>query len=395
MKNESKNAVIFGIKTKDTIHYIGKKTNDFNVDGTINKSDISYAYRNKKIRNVFLKENVELVPLKTVPQDEWYDEKLKEVVDKHKDNHPLLNAQWMLEGKRGVWEGTQGYWIGKKRDANTLKRLSESKYINVVEYDKNGKFKKLWNGAKEIGLQVFKDYKVVNGSGESKIYDILNAKLIRNRYAFDSYWFRLHELMDKFNNIPDYINIQALIEEEKKHRSEIRKSYVRKHISRYTIELYNCYGEMVRTFQNSDEAAFELKISRATVIKLCNGILKCDYVLKYGKKISQEINQKFPEYEIKPLPKTLVKKNRDNKPKEIIKTKTSYSVIQYDSNGNEINSFLNVREASIRLKLPESKIRLSCMLLNHKAEQNGFPILRYGKKIQTITRVPVTPEIKF
>jgi hypothetical protein len=46
--------------------------------------------------------------------EDWYDKKLKTVVQKHKENHPLLNAQWMLDGKRGRFEGTLGWWYGKK-----------------------------------------------------------------------------------------------------------------------------------------------------------------------------------------------------------------------------------------------------------------------------------------
>ena len=387
---EETQAIIYGVKTEDTIHYIGKKTNGVKVDGTINKSDVSYPYRNKKIRNIFMNnEKVKLVPLKTVSQDEWYNEKLKEVLNKHKDNHPLLNAKWMLEGKRGVWEGTQGYWIGKKRDAHTLKRLSESKYIKVVEYDKDGKFKKLWNSAKEIGLQIFKDYKVVNGSGCSRIYDILDAKLIRNRYKFNSYWFRLYELMDTFNDMPDIINIQAFIESEKQRRSEIRKKTVQTHMRRYNVEMYNCYNEIIKNFENSDEAAYELKISRSTVNKLCGGKIKnCAYILKYGRKTRQPVNQKYPEYKIRPIPMLKPVKIKN---KEIVKTKTRYSVVQYDLEGNEINTFIDVKEASAKLGLPASKIRLLCVQLNHKAEKSGFPVLKYGKKIQTVTKINPEP----
>lgn len=123
-----KKAIIYGVKTGDRYHYIGKRYDCRDADGNMRKSDAVYQYVNPKIRNIFENQEVVVEPLEIVSEKLWYDAKLAEVVQKYGEKHPLLNSQWMLEGKRG-------YWQDKQRDANTLKRLSESKYIKIVEYD--------------------------------------------------------------------------------------------------------------------------------------------------------------------------------------------------------------------------------------------------------------------
>ena len=126
----NRTAIIYGIKIGDKYQYIGKKKNCHHPDGNLRKSDVGYQYVNSKIKTVF-DDNQDAVvePILIVPEDQWYDEKLKEVVSKHHDKHPLLNSKWMLEGKHGYWEG-------KTRDEYTINRLAESKHIKIVEYDR-------------------------------------------------------------------------------------------------------------------------------------------------------------------------------------------------------------------------------------------------------------------
>jgi hypothetical protein len=181
----------------------------------------------------------------------------------------------MLKNKRG-------YWQGKKRDEKTLKRLSESKYKSFVQYDINGNLIKIWKSGKEIGTQIFKDYKIVNGGSRTKIYKICENKLIVNRLKYNSYWFKSEELIDKFNEIPEKINVEF---NKRKSRSKPTK------INRYSVECYDMKsGELITTYLNTDEAATKLNITRGHINKLCTGKRKLkDLVLKYGEKSLQSI----------------------------------------------------------------------------------------------------------
>lgn len=42
------------------------------------------------------------------------------------------------------WSGTKGYWYNKKKDIQTINKLSESKEKQIVEYDVKGCLKKIW-----------------------------------------------------------------------------------------------------------------------------------------------------------------------------------------------------------------------------------------------------------
>lgn len=374
---EKDDAIIYGIKTGNTYHYIGK-TIKVNKQGEINKSNVTRQYVNSDIRNVFIKnDNIQIKKIKLVPVNEWYDEKLNEVVKKYqKENHPLLNAKWMLDGKRGVWDGTNGYWYGKKRDEHTIKRLSESKYKKVVEYNYKGYLKKIWDSRKEVGVKVFKDYRIINGSAKSKIYSILDCGRILNRFSHGSYWFSYEEIYNKFNKISNYINISELENEEKKIRSEIGKKAQKnkKFIKQYSIIHHKPDGTII-TYKNAKEAAYKLKTSVKTIQRICKGqiVSNKNYILKYGEKISQPHSIKYPDYTPIPI------KNRNNK---IIKlhTKTSYSIERIE-NGCVINIYIDAKHAAKKLKIPENTVYYICKYKNRKKYPHIE--LRYGKKIKS------------
>jgi hypothetical protein len=118
-----------------------------------------------------------------------------------------------------------GYWRGKKRDSNTLKKLSESKYIKVVQYDKDGNLIKIWDSCKDAAIAIFKDYQIINGSAKSKIYDVLECKTIKNRFIYDSYWFKEKETIGfGFKNPPIKILIDYIYEYEKSIKKSRRKN---------------------------------------------------------------------------------------------------------------------------------------------------------------------------
>lgn len=278
---------IYCIKTGETIHYIGKATCS-NPEGQVNRSDLQYPYRNPGIREVFMGESVSVVPIKFVPMNEWYDEKLQEVVDKHKDNHPLQNAQWMLDGKRGYWEGTGGFWEGKTRDPYTLKKLSESKYKGVLEYDLQGNLIKEWNSRKEVATEVFKDYKVVNGSAASLLYSILTSPNPKTRLRHGSYWFS----RDEFNVVPTKLSIPIMTWKYKRNKPKQRGHDYHK---QFTVEYY-VKEKLYLCFDNAAHAGHVLGMTKDSVRKICNGINKGKYFdLRYGPKKRQLLNQRYGE----------------------------------------------------------------------------------------------------
>jgi len=373
------NVIIFGVKTGDTYHYIGK-TKKINSQGGVNNSYVHRQYTNSNIRNIFVENNdVTVEKLEVTSFENWYDEKLHRVVEKYQNNHPLLNAQWMVEGKRGVWEGTRGYWYGKKRDENTLRKLSKSKFKKVVEYNSKGYLKKIWSSKKEVGINIFKDYRIINGGGKSKIYKILDSSKIINHFSHGSYWFNYDEIYNKYNEIPNYINIIKLKNEEKKIRSEIMKKAQKnkKMIKQYNIIHYKPNGTII-IYKNVKEAAYILKTSVKTIQRICKGqiIPNKNYKLKYGEKNSQPHSVKYPDYI--PISITKIKKKTNNNIK--LSTRTSYS-IERIKNGNIIDIFFDVKHASQKLKLHESIIRRICKFNKIKKYPNIE--LRYGKKIKS------------
>jgi len=299
---EEKNALIYGVKSENEIHYIGKTNKKgIGVNGIINKSKIHAQYTNPPLRDIFQNyENISIEPIIFVPEKEWYPEKNKEVVKHAAEKHPLLNAQWMIDGKNG-------YWQGKKRDAHTLQMLSQSKYKQFVEYDKNGKFKNLWKSGKEIGNKIFGDYRVKNGGGSTKLYERTSkGNSIKRRFAHNSYWFKLEELILHFNGIPEKLNITYMIkkeEEEKKLRRALTNKKKTK-IRRYIVELYErSTDELITMYKNSEEAGYKLKLGVETIRRLCSNTIRpaADFILRYGKKTLQSKNIQFPKYQTKPL----------------------------------------------------------------------------------------------
>jgi hypothetical protein len=282
--------IIYGLKIDDKYHYIGKYSGKLNKEGKINKSDLCVTYHNK-YRNIFaLTENVDITTL-SVADDEWYDEKIKEVVQKYGENNPLQNPQWMLEGKRGYWSDTKGYfngdgyWKGKKRDANTLKQLSESKFKKLVQYDKDGNFVKEWDSIREVAIKVFNDYAVIKGCAKSTLYTILKSGLFKNRFRHGSYWIKSEELMNEFNCIPVRLKIDAIIKSQKKKHVIINKAD-------YTIMEKNIYSvehtanSETKTYMNAFEASNKLKLSVKMVRYYCRNKINgfC-----YGKKMKQKL----------------------------------------------------------------------------------------------------------
>ena len=345
---EKDKAVIYAVKTGDTCHYIGKTIKE-SAEGKITKSLIANTYQNEGLIKVFEDhKDIVIEPLLLVDIKEWYDEKLHEVVQKHKDDHPLVNAQWMLDGKRGI-----EYWRGKKRDAHTLKCLSESKYIRVCQYDKDGVLVRVWKGGKEAAIEVFGDYKLVNNSGKTDLYNAIRAKYVKNKFKMGYYWFREKDLIRYFNLVPTKLNIDAIHQAEQKRKRETRKKQVNVFTTRYTVQQFNKYDKLIRTFDNTAHCGYELKVSMGFVQRICSGKRSNNnYLLAFGPKLRQPSKQEYPDYKIKIKPQIKI-------PKFYKPTRTRRVVYHY-KNGVLIQTYGSVKECAKRLYTNESLVRRHC-----------------------------------
>jgi hypothetical protein len=273
---------------------------------------------------------------------------------------------------------TKGYWKNKKRDPNTIKRLSESKFIKIAQYDKNGILIKIWDSAKEIAVKIFQDYEIVNGGSKSQIYDVLNCRIIDNKFHYNSYWFRCADLKRNFGEIPNKINIEKIRNDQRKIRGDKNKRILSKRteIKKYSVLHYDLDGKLINRYRSSKHAAYELKTSQKIVERICNGNTKNPvFNLKYGEKTLQPINETYPDYEV-------IKPNRPKKNK-YVKTRTKYSVIQLDEFGNQTHKHDSVETAANFLSVKESLVRNLCLNKKEYFIFKGKKIsLKYGDKIQ-------------
>ncbi|MFW6246722.1 MAG: NUMOD1 domain-containing DNA-binding protein [bacterium] len=286
----------------------------------------------------------------------------------------------MTKNKKNIgdyWLNTKGYWKDKKRDANTIKKLSESKFIKIAQYDASGKLIKIWNSAKEIAIKIFDDYEIVDGGSKSQIYSILKCKIIDNKFHFNSYWFKVSELKKKYNEIPPKLDIDKIRNDERRIRGKANKGVLRKktHIKKYSVLHYDYNGKLINKYRSSKHAAYELKITQKVVERICNGRTKNPvYNLKYGAKTIQPVEETYPDYEIvKPI-----------KPAKIrAKTRTKYTVIQLDEFGNKMCVYDSVEDAANKLKIKEAIVRKLCLNKKNFFIYEGKKIsLKYGEKIQ-------------
>jgi hypothetical protein len=359
--------IIYGVKTGNVFHYIGK-TNKPKRNIKLRNSDVTRQYTNSNKRSIFLKnKNIDIIQIRPTEKNIWSDDKLSEVVKKYNENHPLLNTQWMLNGKRGYWSGTKGYWIGKKRDQNTINKLSESKYKRVVQYNKEGNLIKIWNSGKEIGLNILNDYKITKHGGHTKLYHYYKNKYLKTFHG--SYWIKEDFLLKKYEIIPTNI-IDIIIESKNIKQLNRTQNYVKATMrSKYTVIHYNVDNTIKTTYKNVNEAGYILKLHVHTIERLCRGeIINSFYILKYGEKLSQPINQKY-YYTTEPMIK-------ENKTK--LKIKTNITIEQYDKNNNLIKTFKNIDEAAEYFNCNDDRIRYICRGCCKKTEL----FLKIGQKVK-------------
>ena len=339
---------IYGVKIGETIHYIGKTIREGS-DGEIKGHMISNRVKNIALDNIIRNnENVVIEPIKVVETDEWYDEKLNEVVARHAQHHPLVNAQWMLDGKRGP-----EYWLGKTRDAHTIQRLAESKYTRICQYDDKGVLVKVWVGAKEAAIEVFGDYQVIKNSGKTDLYNAMRATTMRSSFRLGYYWFRESDMKRHFGLVPKKLNLAVILDKEKQRKREIRKrSKPTTHTTRATVIQY-CNHEEIERYDNTHHAAFELKIALSTVQKICRGTLfNNNYILEFGPKVLQPINSNYGKY--------VIRFKKHVKPRKVEMTSRTYTEVLHFKNDKLLRTYEGVGEAVKKLGFTEYKVRKLC-----------------------------------
>ena len=286
---------IYGVKNGENFNYIGKTVRIAKEDGNLKHSDIHYQYTNEKIKNLF-NDETNVTVIKVVDEDVWYNEKLHEVVEFYNKKHPLVNAQWMCEGKRGYWEG-------KVKDKYTITRLSESKFKRVFQYDSYGKLYKVWRSGKAAATMVFKDYRIFKGSACSELYSVLRRSTLKGKFSHGYYWFREEDIKILYpKEIPMQIYLYEIDLEQHKKRSVIRKHTVVENIRKASVEHYDTEGHIIYTYKNTSHAAYMLKTTMSNIQRFCSGARHNDYyILKYGEKSLQPVNEKYPEYTVESL----------------------------------------------------------------------------------------------
>lgn len=382
-----KKAVIYGVKSGDTYHYIGK-TIQVNSNNELCNSNVTRQYTRSDIRKVFVENKISIEKLMVIDEDQWYDKKLHEVVRIYGEKHPLLNVQWMLDGKRGYWEDTGGYWKGKTRDPNTIQKLSESKFKKLYQYSEAGVLVKVWESRKEAAIKVFNDYRVVDGGGKTVLYHILKAKTMKGRFRLGFFWFSEETLMEIFKKIPKKLNLATIYSAEKRRRSANRKKQEIVYYTRHTVIQYDENQNEIQRFDNTTQCAYELKISVRTVRKICSGkLINNNYVLVFGEKTRQHLNIKYPRYKIR-YKKCIVPKIR-TKPYQ--KTKTCYIVEHYiitDSSPKDctvgiMKTYDSVKDCARQLGISEAKVRYFCskkITIRDKKKKKKYLNMWYGEK---------------
>jgi hypothetical protein len=288
---------IYGVKNGENFNYIGKTVRTASDEGKLKHSDVHYRYTNEKINNLF-GDNTNITVIKVVDEEIWYNEKLHEVVEFYNKKHPLVNAQWMCEGKRGYWEG-------KVKDKYTIRRLSESKFKRVFQYDSRGKFYKSWRSGKAAATMVFKDYHVFKGSACSKLYGVLDASTLKGKFRHGYYWFKEEEIKRLYpKEIPMQIDLKNFEFNQQRKSRSVRKKTPIFDIRKASVKHYDIEGHIVYTYRNTAHAAYMLKTTMRTIQRICRGmIINKYYLLQYGEKSLQPVDETYPEYKVEPLRK--------------------------------------------------------------------------------------------
>lgn len=276
---------IYGIKKNDKYYYIGKLSNNHTDKSTVCKSRARIKYFNSNIRNLFSNNSdVEVVVIKNIDND-WFDEKLLEIRTKYLENHPLVNTQWMLEGKRGYWQGTKGYWFGKTKDEHTIKRLTESKFKRVVQYDSNGKLIKIYESQRDVVEYLKCD--------KSKLSSILSSKLLKTKFRNNSYWFDENYLNKLYGNLPSELDLNDEKINLSRKNQPSRLGSEQKFTSRFTVIYFDNDNKLIKTFENADIAGDFFGLTPHYIRNICSGRLQNSNInLKYGEKLRQTVNHK-------------------------------------------------------------------------------------------------------
>jgi hypothetical protein len=275
------NPQIYSLLIKGKKRYFGKTTNAKN-NGELRPSVI---YTNSKLRELI--SNDSKIEIIKESNENWRNEKIKIISEESKTNNELIHPQWMLDGLK--CDPKWGYyWTGKKKDLHTINQLSKSKYIRICQYSKDGKLIKIWSGIKEAAIEIFNDYKVVNGGGKCRLFQILKNKPW-NRLSNNFYWFKESEIILYFSAVLDDFNIQYFMNILKKNE---RQTYKKAPIKNFEIfEYYPDTNKLKEKYSNAGDAANNLKLSLTTISKYCRNKNVCQTTNTYFKYSDKKITK--------------------------------------------------------------------------------------------------------
>jgi hypothetical protein len=176
-------------------------------------------------------------------------------------------------------EKRKGYWTGKKKDQKTIDALNRSKFKKCFLYNKEGKLLKKYDSYKECSNDLIGDYKIVEGSGQTIVYEIINHRLLKNKIIGDNFIFSESFLSKFYNKIPDNIDIEFIFKKTNKERRH------QKNIIKKQYQVISEYGNEIKTFKNVKECSKYYNMSENSIRRRINGKVKDIYKFRYGSKL--------------------------------------------------------------------------------------------------------------
>jgi hypothetical protein len=176
-------------------------------------------------------------------------------------------------------EKIKGYWTGKKKDQKTIDALNISKFKKCFLYNKEGKLVKIYDSYKECSNDLIGDYKIIEGSGQTILYQIINRRLLKNKIIGENFIFNESFLNKFYDKIPNNIDIEFIFKKTNKERK------YPKNIIKKQYQVISEYNNEIKTFKNVKECSKYYNISENSIRRRINGKVKDIYKFRYGVKI--------------------------------------------------------------------------------------------------------------
>jgi glutathione peroxidase-family protein len=346
------NVKIYSLNEGDKPRYIGK-THVVNKEGKIRNS-LSQFYNDDELRKIKLSKNFKVEEIETVESDNWFDAKLQHIVNYHKNKHAdLLNAPYLLDGKRGYWEG-------KTRDNHTINRLAESKYVKIVQYDINGNLTKIWHSIKDAAINFIGDYLVVNGSAQSKLFNAISNKNPKKHLEKDCYWFREKDILKHFLVIPKNINIDNLYNS---YREKLNQTIKKNKEAKLNNGIYIKYDKNFK-------AILKIDIVTNKTIKLYKSLLEAGEDNNIHQSIVSQLARNIRQSKYDHTYTFALTKHREKY--NLHDPKNINAIIQVDHQGNVVGRYKTSNDAAKAVNGTGSNIRKCARGKDNQLRHRGY-----------------------